>query len=70
MPMLEVMLTELHAVSNDAKRAFADDVAEVLHDVLGTPRERVQLLLRDISPNDCGDTLLVSTREQGKQGKT
>ena len=61
MPMLEVIMTGLDDVSSDAKREFAAEVAEVLLEVMGTPRSRIQLVLRDVAEGDCADGLFGET---------
>ena len=70
MPMLEVMMTGLDEVSSDAKQGFANEVAAAFHEVLGTPRARIQLVLRDIAPGDCADVLLALPTEGPSQSKT
>jgi phenylpyruvate tautomerase PptA (4-oxalocrotonate tautomerase family) len=63
MPLLEVTMTGLDGVSQDSKHDFANAVAAIFREILGTPRERVQLVLRDVRAIDCADALLAPSAD-------
>lgn len=58
MPMLEVIHGLPEAPGVAAKRAFAEEAAQIFREVLGTPPGRLRLFYRRVDPEDTIECLL------------